>query len=215
MDERIQPIELELDLPNLKVTSIYLTHRSHQPFWSFDDEDIERRLRRLQNSRPEILFTQNELQVNLSTLSPSNQIYWAEVDNNLVYEADIKIASLKDGGGRIHKMPFQSSVWRDTKHPQTAGIPTDCFWHCFLNSPSKVIGSDLEQTREGRAFWQYRIREALAKGHEVSINRLTETSTPVRRVVENREIVTRLKDLTRAYSSDPAEGPLTFLLIQK
>lgn len=213
---RIVPLELHLPSTySSKETGIYLTSGEHRPFWSYDASDIERRRRRLQNSRPEKLFEKNELEVFLSTLSPTNMVYWAEVEGELVYEADIKVANLKDEKGRSLRMPFQSSVWRDVSHPETVGVPAQVFWHCFDNSSHKIIGSDLEQTREGKAFWQYRVAEALQRGREVSINHISEDSQPARRRVERRQGVLRLSDLKSAYSKDPATGPLSFLLIQR
>lgn len=210
----IIPSAIERLEPDSKETGIYLSSREHKPFWSTSEEDIERRKRRLKNTRPEELFSFHGLTVSRTILSPRNHIYWAELDDELVYEADVKIIQLVSNG-RTFRVPYQSSVWRDSRHPETAGLPTHVFWEIYNESPNKMLASDLEQSREGRAFWQYRVKEALSKGMKVSINYMSEDGDEGFRDVVRIDYVRALSDLRNAYSTDYATGTESFLLIQR
>lgn len=50
--------------------------------------------------------------------------------------------------------------------PFAAGIGADIFWN-ILFAKHKCLISDSQQTSAGRAFWEYRIKEALERQHTV------------------------------------------------
>jgi hypothetical protein len=197
------------------ITAIYLRTTEHKPFWSVDktgddEHDRYKNLKRTASSSP--VLTHHNVEVFKSKLY-GGEVFWAHKDEHLIYESDVKFPTVVLNSTQ-GKVPYQASVWRSHDHPETAGIPALVFWKLFESSPLSMIASDVEQSREGRAFWQYRVKEALAKGLQVCICLLGDSSSEHRRKVTATLPVRELKDLKQAYSTDQGKGLSSFLLIR-
>ncbi len=199
-----------------RTTAIYLDQDTHKPFWSYDtsgDDEADRfnKLTKTKTRKP--VANLHNVDIWKSTL-PQGEVFWAAKDKKLIYEADVKFPTMTLNGQQ-HKVPYQSSVWRDQEHPETAGIPSTVFWQLFLTCTAKMIASDIKQSREGKAFWQYRVKEAFARNLNVTICVLGDHSTPGSRRVVRTVPVGAMKDLRNAYSTDYGRGTQSFLLIHR
>lgn len=84
-----------------------------------------------------------------------------EDEKNILYLVQFKIANFFG-----HKSVSQIQVWRNKGVPLTEGIAKKIFFD-FLFPLADCVVTDRQQTIYGRAFWELRIAEALAKNFPV------------------------------------------------
>ena len=190
-----------------KVRAIYLMPGEFKPWWAYSEEDRQDRATKLGRGKS-VFMKVGKVTVYITKVG-TDWVIWAANKGVLIYEVQIKHPQFKSGK-IVMQVPYQCSVWRDEEFAETTQIPKKVFWEIYKDK--KIIVSDIEQSADGRRFWQHRVVDALQMGLNVYLCKHSHTH-PDRRILVSLVKLRKEADLNMAYSKDVEKGSSSFLAI--